>query len=93
MGLFDLIFFAYDTLHKYTGTGEEKVMLARLGSAYQAPYPYYFSVFNVNNSAPMHQLTYVVTMVNGLPLVRVDGYGVGYPIRWHVIKDQKITPL
>ena len=91
MGTFNLFFFAYDTVHHYTRSGQETVTVARIGTIYQAPY---IMTTGGNNGTgeSTEMLNFVVTLVNGLPLVRVDGFANSL-INWHVIKDQKITPL
>ena len=91
MGTFELFFFAYDTVRHYTRSGQQTVTIARIGTVYQAPYSM-FTGGNNGTGQSTEMLNFVVTLVNGLPLVRVDGFPNSL-IKWHVIKDQKITPL
>jgi Regulator of chromosome condensation (RCC1) repeat len=91
MGTFELFFFAYDTVHHFTRSGQQTVTIARIGTVYQAPYSIYTGGNNGSGQST-ELLNFVVTLVNGLPLVRVDGFA-GTLIEWHVYKKPSITPL
>lgn len=92
VGIFDLFFSSYDTAQKLTGMGEQKILLSRIGSTYQAPYVSYNSPY-VSTGLSTHQVYYVVLLLNGLCLVQVSGYGSADPIRWQVAREQKISSL
>jgi hypothetical protein len=93
IGTFQLFFFAYDTVRHYFRSGQQTVTIARIGNIYQAPYSLYIGG-NGNDATGLstEMVNFVVTLVNGLPLVRADGFA-GAIINLHVVKDQKITPL
>ena len=79
-GFFTIYYCSYDTAQKNTGEGMEEVFITRVGGAY-------------SSSGTTHQVTMAVTQIGGIILVRVDGYGVGDPIRWHEVRQAKISPL
>jgi hypothetical protein len=90
-GFFTIYYCSYDTAQKNTGEGMEEVFITRVGGAYSNP------IINIlvpySSSGTTHQVTMAVTQIGGIILVRVDGYGVGDPIRWHEVRQAKISPL
>jgi alpha-tubulin suppressor-like RCC1 family protein len=91
-GVFNLSYASYDTVQKFTGIGQQTVMVSRISTTYGAPYISYQSPY-ITTGLSVHQSEYNVTLVNGLPLVRVSGFGPANPIRWHVMRHQNIMPL
>jgi hypothetical protein len=91
-GVFNLSYFSYDTVQNFTGVGSQTVELSRVGSTYGSPYISYNSPY-VSTGISTHQISYNILGSNSLVLVQVCGYGVANPIRWHVMREQKISPL
>jgi hypothetical protein len=91
-GVFNLSYFSYDTVQHFTGVGQQTVMLSRFGNAYGSPYISYNSPY-VSSGLSTHQSGYSIQGTPNLVLVQVSGFNVSSPIRWHIMRDQRIAPL
>ena len=91
-GFFTLYYCSYDTAQKITGEGMEEVFISRIGSAYTNPIINNIAPYS-NNGTSVHQVTLAVTQIGGIILVRADGFNASDPIRWHVIRQAKISTL
>lgn len=91
-GVFNLSYMAYDTVQKYTGVSSQTVLLSRGSSVYGSPYISYNSPY-VTTGLSTHQASYNILGSNNIVLVQVCGYGLANPIRWHIMREQKISPL
>jgi hypothetical protein len=91
-GLFTVIYFSYDTAGHFTGKGMQIIGVDRIGTVYSAPEVIYSSPY-YSSGLTTHQLSYTVELVNGLPVILGNGYGSGKIIRWHLMKEGKISPL
>lgn len=91
-GLFTVIYFSYDTAAHFTGKSMQIIGEDRIGTVYSAPEVIYSSPY-YSSGLSTHQISYTVELINGLPVIQGNGYGSGKVIRWHVMKEAKISPL
>lgn len=91
-GMFHLIYIAWDTVGKFWGIGSQDVYLVRIGNVYQNPYPENIDPY-VTSGLSTHQIYFWVGLLNGLAVARGSGFATTNPIRWHLFRDARITPL
>lgn len=91
-GFFTIYYCSYDTVGKFTGFGEEGVFITRIGTAYSNPF---ITPIMPYSSAGLstHQVVFSIIQSGGLVLIRADGFDTANPIRWHLVRQAKISPL
>ncbi len=91
-GIFNLFLFSYDTAGHYTGGGLETVAEYRIGTVYATPMVLSSSTLPPTGTTT-HQIYSWLGLQAGFPVITVNGYGSGTVIRWHLMKEAKISPL
>lgn len=91
-GVFNLSYYAFDTVQHFTGIANQTVLVSRVGASYLGPFVSYSSPY-ITTGLSTHQCSYTILSNVNQVLVQVNGFGPANPIRWHVMREQKISPL
>lgn len=93
-GKFNLTFVWYDTVQHFVAFVQRVVSVWRIGTG-QALYYIWpdFNVYPETTGLSVHQCNFSITYGGGQVIVNVDGFGAANPIRWHLFREQRITPL
>jgi hypothetical protein len=91
-GFFTIYYCSFDTTAKDLGSGMEEIFISRIGTSYSNPFINTIAPYQTTG-LPTHQVIFSVIPLGGVIVVRVDGFNATDPIRWHVIRQAKISTL